>query len=331
MTDFIEMLQGSLPVVQHVKLYTEPDCYGISRMVSRKLNLPFTPRSFAGWLHGWLYADLKYIEQFGVVSKYKYLVATKEQENFFKENGKNAKAVGAPYIYVKAFDKLKINRKKNSLLVMPPHGLPYTTETWDEETYVKEINQLRSDFDLIVACIHPSCAEKNSWIRYFKSYGIPYITGAEMHDKNALVRMHRIFQHFEYMTTNSIGSHIAYAAYSGCKVSIFGKFAEFSKEDVENDVLYITYPHVMEHNLFCSTKHSVNKKFPFLFVHPKKARDGIGWAAEQLGESNKLTFYKLANQLGWLPHQQAYHWIVKAYLKLKKETLKLLKNENFNS
>ena len=325
MADFIKMLLDSLPVIQRVKLYTEPDCYGISRMIARNLYLPFTPRSFSYWLHGWLYVDLKYIEQFGVISKQHYLVATKEQEYFLTENGINAKAVGAPYVYVKNFDQLKVTRKKRSLLVMPPHGLPYTTEKWDEEGYVKEICELKSDFDLIVACIHPSCAEKKAWVRQFESYGIQCITGAEMHDKNALVRMHRIFQHFEFMTTNCIGSHVAYAAYSGCKISIYGKFAEFSKDDLKNDVLYLTYPHVMEHNLFSSTKQTVHEKFPFLFVHPSNAVEAISWASDELGEANKLVFYKLASQLGWLPHQQAYHWSIKIYSKLQKEALRLLR------
>ncbi len=329
--NFIRVLEASLPDVHHVKLHTEPDCYGISRMISGKLHLPFAPRSFANWLHGWLSIDLKYIEQFGIVSNYKYLVATKEQECFFKKNGKKAKAVGVPYIYAKAFDKFEIRRQKGSLLVMPPHGLPYTTERWDEEAYVKQICDLKSDFDFIVACIHPSCTEKKSWIGHFENYQIPWVKGAEMHDKYALIRMHRMFQHFEYMTTNSKGSHIAYAAYSGCKVSIYGNYAEFSKEDVKDDVLYTSYPHIMEYNLRGATREAMAKRFPFLFVHPKEACEMTGWAAEQLGANNQKSICQLANLLGWMPHQQIYFWGLKVYFKIRNEFLMRLRNENIDS
>lgn len=323
MNQFIKALENSLPPVEYSKLRTEADCYGISRLISQQFHAPFTPLSFSSWLHGWMYVDLKYIEQFGLISNDKYLLATKEQEYFFKERGKNAKAVGAPYIYAELFDKGEIKRQSNSLIVMPPHGLPYTTEQWDEEVYVKQIADLKNDFDSIVACVHPSCAEKNNWIVHFERYDIPWITGADMRDKNALIRMHRIFQSFDYMTTNCIGSHVAYAAYSGCKVSIYGNFAEFSKEDVKDDVLYVNYPHVMDHNLQCSTKQAIYNKFPFLFVHPKMASQHKEWAFEQLGAINKVSNFELAWQLGWLPPQQLYYWAAKIYKKLKKEFLRM--------
>lgn len=315
----IKELERLLPPVEYVSLRTEADCYGISMQISKQFYLRFSPRSFCSWLHGWMYADLKYLEQFGLISNHQYLVATKEQELFFMAHGKNAKAVGAPYIYAEVFDKIKIQRKSNTLLVMPPHGLPYSTEKWDEETYIKQIYDLKNEFDSIVACIHPSCAEKNSWIINLKKYDIPWIAGADMHDKNALIRMRRIFSSFEYMTTNCIGSHIAYAAYSGCKVSIFGNFAEFTKDDVKEDVLYINYPHVMEHNLQCSTKHSISNKFPFLFAHPKAAVQHVEWASEQLGAECKISNVLLAWHLGWFPHQQAYFWGEKIFRKIEKE------------
>ena len=195
--------------------------------------------------------------------------------------------------------------------------MPYTTEKWDEDNYVREICDLKSDFDLIVVCVNPSCEEKKHWITSFEKCGIPCVIGAKIDDKNALIRMHRIFQHFEFMTTNSIGSHVAYAAYSGCKVSIYGTFEEYSEEDVKNNPLYLAYPHVMKHNLTCSTKEIVKSEFPFLFVHPKMADCAVDWANEQLGESNRLGFFSLASQLGWLPHQQAYHWLAKIYAKIR--------------
>ena len=319
MSDFIFKLQEILPTKQYIKLRNEVDFYGISHMISTSLNLPFTPRGFSDWHHGWFHEDLKYIEQFELSSKFKHLVLTDEQQRFLEENGRCAVAVGAPYIYAEEFDQADVYREPNSLLVMPPHGLWFTNETWDEEAYVKQICSLKSDFDQIVACLHSSCLDKNKWSEKFEENNIPWIVGADMRDKYALVRMHRIFSSFEYMTTNAIGSHIAYAAYSGCKVSIFGHYAEWKQEYVKDDPTYLKYPNVMHNYLEGSSRETVAKNFPFLFVHPKKASKHIEWAKEELGSKNKKSYFELAKLIGWLPHQQVYFWSLKILSKLKKE------------
>jgi hypothetical protein len=288
-------------------------------MISSALGLPYTPHSFVNWLHGWCFSNLEYIEQFGFTNDFLYLVATKEEELFFKRNYKSALAVGAPYTYAEKFDSCKIRREPNSLLVMPPHGLPFSHENWSEESYVEKISNLKSDFDHIVACIHSSCIDKNKWVEQLDNYGIPWIVGADMHDRNALVRMHRLFSSFEYMTTNSIGSHIAYAAYSGCKVSIYGDFLEWGEEDVKDDDLYVKYPHVMHHNLCQSSRDSIFDKFPFLFIPPKEASEKREWANDQLGRANHKSYVRLAVLLAWLPSQQLYFWSLKIFFKIKRK------------
>lgn len=317
LNDFVTTLKRSLPPIEFIKLRTEADCYGMSWMISSALRVPFTPRSIPNWLHGWCFANLKYIEQFGVINNLTYLVATKDQELFFEQNGKSALAVGAPFTYAAQFDDYDVLREPNSLLVMPPHGLPFSNESWPEESYVQKINGLKSDFGKIVVCLHPSCVDKNKWLEEFDKYNIPWIVGADMHDKNALVRMHRIFTSFDYMTTNCIGSHVAYAAYSGCKVSIFGDYIEWTEIDVKDDELYVKYPHVMHHNLSQSSKDKVSNTLPFLFVHPTKASKNVQWASEELGGKNKKSYVRLAVLLGWLPHQQLYFWSIKLLLKIK--------------
>jgi hypothetical protein len=314
--EFKNKILLTLPDIKPSKLRCEPDCYGISRLISRKLHLQFTPLSFVNWLHAWFSLDLEYVEQFGMDSTKKYLVATEKHENFLKSRGKNAKAIGAPYVYVKILDDLKITRNPGSLLVMPPHGLSYTTEKFDEAKYVQVINELKKDFKDVVVCIHPSCIDKNHWVKSFNKIGIPFIVGANLADKNSLIRMHRIFQHFEFVTTNKIGSHVAYAAYSGCKVSIYGDYEEFKDDDLKNDLLYKAYPHVLKHNLHSGSEKKIREKYHFLFTHPKDAIDLIDWAAIELGEKYRLPLYKLPYHLGWLPHQQLYHWLIKIIFKL---------------
>jgi len=93
-------------------------------------------------------------------------------------------------------------------------------------------------------CIHPECYKKGYWIGACEKFKLPYIKGASLNDKNSLMRMYRLFSSFEYMTTCYIGSHVLYAAYCNCKVSIFGKYFEYKKEFFTNDPFYRKYPHI---------------------------------------------------------------------------------------
>lgn len=324
----LKKILSILPSIQKIKVRSEADYYGVSYLVAKKLRLPFTLRSLVGWKHGWLIADLYYKEQLtSGSSEAKFLVPLVEHKHFLREHNINSEAIGMPFVYVKDIITEKIERVKNSLLVMPPHSLPYTDHKWDEDSYAKQINDLKNQFDLIVVCLHQSCIEKKLWVDAFEKYNIPWIIGADALDKNALVRMYKIFNSFEFMTTNAIGSHVAYAAYCGCKVSIYGNYAEFSKTDFKNDPLYKRFPFLLEHNLKYSSKKSIEKSFYYLFNSPIDAKIRIKWAEEQLGEKNKVTFYELAKLLGWLPHYQFIAYSQKIYAKISSKIRQIFINK----
>lgn len=309
MTDVVEPQLGpclqDLPGIEKIKVRSEVDYYGVSYWIAEKLKLFYVPKSTAGWKHGWVFADIKYTEQLtngqedGV-----FLVAQEAHADFLRQRGMASRAVGMPFVYINEIDTRKITRQPNSLLVMPPHSLPYTTHDWNEFDYVKSISILKDTFDLVVACIHQSCVAQGLWIEAFEHYEIPWVTGADAQDKNALVRMNRLFKSFEYMTTNVVGSHIVYAAYCGCKVSIYGEYAEYSTEDYKNDSFYIQFPFLLKHNLQYASKQSVENTFPFLFVHPKSAKGQIAWAEEELGKANAVQLEELRNLLGWTLKEQ---------------------------
>ena len=306
-----------LPAIEKIDVRGEVDYYGISYLIAKKQKLSFVPISSTGWKHGWMVADLKYKEQLTVGGNTaNFLMPLKSHEIFLKKRGINAKAVGMPFIYVEDIETKKIERQSNSLLVMPPHSLPYTNHTWNEESYAKQINALRDDFDLIVVCLHYSCVEKKLWIDVFEKYNIPWVTGADAQDKNSLIRMYRLFNSFEFMTTNVIGSHVVYAAYCGCKVSIFGDYAEYNSEDYKDDPFYNRFPFLLEHNIRSSSKESIENLFPYLFLHPKEAKIRIKWAEEELGKANKVTFDELVKLLGWNLQDQVIFFTRRIYLKV---------------
>jgi len=315
-----------LPNIQKINLRCEADYYGISHLIAKKLGLPFTPRSLAGWKHGWLIADLYYKEQLiGGSREANFLVPLVAHKHFLYEYGINSEAIGMPFVYVEDIVTDKIERVKKSLLVMPPHSLPYTIHAWDEDSYAKQISELQNQFDLIVVCLHQSCVDKRLWVDAFEKYDIPWIIGADAQDKNALIRMYKIFHSFEFMTTNVIGSHIVYAAYCGCKVSIFGDYAEYSREDYKDEPFYCRFPFILEHNIRYVSRKSIEKLFPYLFSHPKEASIRVKWAEEELGKVNKVTFDEFVKLLGWLPKEQFVFYAQKIYSKIKSIIIHMFK------
>jgi len=281
-----------------MRLRTEPDCYGASKLISKALCLPFTPRSICNWQHGWLYGA-NYSQQFGIKNNYKYLVANKHHELFLLEKGFDAVAVAHPFIYASCLDTASSNRINNSLLFMPPHTLSHTKLEWNEHDVLNELIQVAQSFSFVMACIHPSCIQKNLWLNSLKKVGIPYIQGASMDDSNSLIRMSRLFRSFEYMATCSIGSHLAYASYSGCKVFFLDSYLEYKSSFLATDDLYKAYPELLDYQVWITSEAYVKKEYPFFFNNPKHLSSKIDWASNELGLPNMLSVCKLAETLGW--------------------------------
>lgn len=308
-----------LPPVEAIRIRGESDFYGISKLLMEQLRWFHVPFTDASWKHGWLFPDLKYVEQLtGNRRQEKWtLVAKKEHEIFLRERGVASKAVGMPFVYAEALDSMVIKRLPNSLLVMPPHSIPTSTHDWDEDSYAAHIAAIKDDFDFVLVCLYQSCLNKGLWVNAFERYSIPWIAGARSDDKNALIRMNRIFKSFEYMTTNAIGSHIVYAAYCGCKVSISGPYAEYTQNDYQQDTLYRKCPFLLQHNLSAASEMTVREKFSMLFHPPKQAVVLEKWASEELGKENMMNVYFLIYYLGWYPHQQILVLLKKIVRKLK--------------
>jgi hypothetical protein len=156
-----------------------------------------------------------------------HLVAQKAHQAGLAAFGyKKVVAVGYPYLYMEDLGVPKPTRLAKSLLVMPPHSLIDTSESWDEIRLIDRIQTLRPHFETIVFCIHQQCIQKGYWLENLKQFGFDYVIGSHANDANSLARMYQLFNMFECVTTNNWGSHILYAAYSGAKVSAIQPFFE---------------------------------------------------------------------------------------------------------
>lgn len=294
----------ALPTVHLMpKTFHDSDFYGASAVAAEYCGFaaPCTrPRGY--WMHAWGPKQfLKFdnpILYFGPVDlKGKddyHWVARLDEENLLRRHGyTNAKAIGLPIVYV---PDQPVVRRPGSLLVMPSHSSDDTTSACPFDEYADEIARIRSSFSEVWICIHPSCWEHGYWVHEFKARGFPLVQGALYTDRNALQRLCRLFSTFEYVTTNTIGSHVAYAAYLGAKISIYGPFAEIKKSD------YINVPEflpMMEHWEWARAETTVRQYYPELFCHPAEAEQRIDWGRYEVGSDQKATPSQLRSYFGW--------------------------------
>ena len=308
--------------------YLEAGRYGFAHYLSKKLKLKNIPTSYSSMQHGALHLNFKDSK---IITHYNNgmfnLVWSKEEGENLKNNKiLNYKIVGAPFIYISKSELNNIKRIPNSLLVMPMHTLGANGIRWNEELYIKEIMLYAHEFDTIVFCIHYNCIKTQLWINTLKKYDIPYIIGAHKDDTNSLVRMKRIFNSFEYMTTNSHGSHIYYALYSKCKVSIYGTILAHTEKELLNDNFDNISAAIVKEQALGYKKEILMENYPMLFTLPHKANKNISLAKKRLGHKYKKSYNKLSILLGWYVENYTYSKFAKNFGSLY-ENMMDLKNE----
>jgi glycosyltransferase involved in cell wall biosynthesis/SAM-dependent methyltransferase len=298
----ISFLDKILPeIVYHNRSNGEIDFYGASYLICSQLGLKKPLYSRSTWKHGWLWYDV--ISPIRLVesgNKHVHnLVFTKNHELYLKEHGySQAIAVGAPFIYAKSSF---VERKSGSILVMPPHSTLFGTfdAKSDLLPYINHIKILKKHFSLVVGCVGGQDVIKNNWVKAFETAEIPWITGGWSFDSNALQRMRNIFDTFEYVTSNHPGSHFAYAAYCGCKVSFWGKDLERKKRDLTTHPFYEKNPDIAEKMKKIDYEDEFSKRYPFFFVDPWDANVQFEWAKQALGEDNKKPPEVIAELFEW--------------------------------
>jgi FkbM family methyltransferase len=301
-SDLVEMV-ARLPPLKMTRLRNgEVDYYGASFQIAKKLGRGEVLKINANWEHGWKYGDVRTAEHLGGYRKKDgvYLVSNEKHRTILEEAGfGRVHAVGVPYIYA---PEPKIQRKKGSLLVCPGHTSNFSINDWASfaKSYAKAIALIRDDFTEVVACVTANCIERKQWIDEFESEGIPWFLGASIFDQNSLERMRTIFSRFEYVTSNIIGSHLVYAAYEGCKVSIWNWQQLYDSETYKNEPIYKDADPFLREVIEWSSFEWVSKHYAFLFhTHPDQAVFLKSWSDEQLGLTFQKSAEEIAGYFGW--------------------------------
>lgn len=292
--------------------------YGADNVIKEYCNLNFIPKAIKGeWVHGCSFPWLRNNPETLILgsSENKNIlnfVSTKEDENILINNGYNAFAIGLPICYLKSSTYSRIS---NSLLIMPAHSTHYVSvDSGKNNDYIEFIDSITDPFELVNVCLHQECLNRNIWINEFNNININYIVGANAYDLNSLQRIKAIMSQYDYVTSNIVGSHIAYAAAFGAKVSISGPYHKKTKNQFLSDPFFKKRPHLIDYYL--DQESIVRQHYPFLFKkNPKDAKQNIEWGLEMIGYKNKIS----PNQMVDLFKLNIYH---NALLNLKSTIIK---------
>lgn len=291
-----------------------PFDYGAQRVVASYTGChPSKFRIFGQWQHAWI-GEYRNIHPELVIggngksrlkkAKSRFFVARSDHVEYLRDQGyRHVYAIGAPIIYLP--DK-SFRRIQNSLLIVPMHTLPTTREDWTGEgrRYVKFLKQYVHQFSSVAACVHPSCMEKNFWVKELRDLGVDIVSGADPRDKNSLERMRALFSQYEFVTTNGHGSQVAYASYFGAKVSVCGPKPKWDSSK-RTDVFFQNAPELLAEFKKWRTTDFLDNFYPQFNTMPYQAKTNVDWAKYELGEIHRMEPSQLRKTLDFSFHRVA--------------------------
>lgn len=304
----------NLPATETYAPVSITNMYGAAHVAARFCGMPKTPPIlYRYWQHGWVQKS-RQISPHLVASENIYiadapvLVARKDEEDYLVNNGYNACAIGLPICYVKTAG---VSRLPDSLLVMPMHGtrvVPLVMDNFYNDSFYKYIESIRSRFDFIAICLHQDDIAAG-WDKIWRERGFTVVKGADIYDTNSLKRIAALVSSFDVVVTNGVGSHVAYAAAFGAKVSLM-PMSKLSYDD-QKDPFFRDKRQVLAALLDIRSQEidPLLSPFAFLFDPPTSARRHIDWGRHELGFDNTVSANQLKRLLGWLQPERSVNEI----------------------
>ena len=277
--------------------------YGAMSVLAEYCNVRFYRRDPAiCWVHGAGRIDEGKSDKYQILGDElvhhhsQFFVKNDSEVIQLREFGIEAQATGMPIIYTRPPE---VERIPNSLLIVPMHSLDFTKYSWNYDLYAEQVSELQESHDFVVACVHPSCWRKGSWVDVLSRRGIPCIRGADSSDRNALRRMAKLFSLFDTMTTNGWGSHLSYASYFGARIAIYGTYAALQREDFEGCEFYDGREDQLALVVEQTSEEFIRSRFPWLFEHPQRAQHAVSWGRDFVGWSYKKSPEEITSMMGW--------------------------------
>jgi hypothetical protein len=283
-----------LPSVAYRK-YSTPLLYGAEVVIKNYVGMNIFPKYIYGeWQHGAIYnlpgIYPEHINEGNSENKNNPTWTFNcLQESLLLQSNYKAKAIGAPILYLPEL-QIPYKRISGTLLIFPAHSSfnihAYNSSNESVKKYLSYIKKIKKHFDYVAVCLHSECLRRNLWVNEFKDLSIEIIQGADVRDTNSLERMRALMSQFEFVTSNQIGSHIAYASFFGSKVSLAGPLHNFELDAVLLEPFYKKNSHLA--SWIVDQNKLAMQKFAFLHTNPWEAMSNKKWAGEQLGIKNIL-------------------------------------------
>ena len=278
--------------------------YGSDSVAAFYCGLKKPPRPARGlWMHGWGSVKIlrSPLEVFGtaIPKKTTFLfVSNNEFKHYLNEHGyTNVHAIGLPFCYAK---QQTPRREPQSLLVIPPHSIPGVNfEKVNLKNYADYIKTITKRFRKIAALIYFYDYDNNTPIKQaMAETNLELIRGAEHPSDNTYNHLFELFSKYEFMTTNFEGSHIAYAASCGMKISISGPFFCWNERNLNDVTFYKNYPEYKS-NLMKEDVVQVRSRLGQFFREPTEAIEAESWGKNEIGSDKKVSPRKLKKLFGW--------------------------------
>lgn len=227
------------------------------------------------------------------------LVQKKEEEFFHSLGSQRHLAVGAPYIYVPS---PRLDRRPGTLIAMPSHSFAGGAHQALGATreYAAYLVTLRTTYPFIAVCLYGDDYLDLETRQQYQAAGLPVIRGSSIRDANSLPRMRALFEFFDCVTSNDIGSHAIYASATGCRVFLSDHTLFPEREATwSRHSFYQKRPNVMRNVLRWINPAWLRGQWPWLYQGPQDPCANVEWANEFLGTENKRSFQEMARLFGW--------------------------------
>jgi len=296
-------LSGQIPDRKWRQIGEESTYYGaayeVTKSAGQHIDYPFSR-----WMHG-MHPTLPptpliYTDGWARPIGARLLTHRTDQADYLNERADVAAiAVGAPILYA---PDLPSKRISGSVLFMPRHSTAHY-EYPESTDVMSSVEVLRRTFDRVVVSVYGTCAARGRLPELLEGEGIEWMVGAHNRDWHSLRRMKQMFNIFDFVATDTFGSHIAYAANFGAKVICVGNWKPLAEEEVLKDSIALRKrcPELIEWYTGMYAWESVKRTVPGIddpdgSDSMRKAQ--MKWAGKILGVNNRKPAAEVVELLG---------------------------------
>tara|TARA_B110000008_G_scaffold270524_1_gene300844 strand:+ start:768 stop:1754 length:987 start_codon:yes stop_codon:yes gene_type:complete len=291
---------------QEINLRNSMDRYGFSYLLANHLGMNSPWRAFCDWVHGWVWWEdimgpKDILSNYLVPNDISIVVATQNQKKVISDHGYNNSIFvgGLPYAYCPDVD---IPKCQNVLLAILPHSAESQDYDVFDKHYLDYLHAIKDNWESIFVSIF-YLDENERLISEIERRGLKVVIGANPNDRYSMLRTQLMFNLADAVNSNVMGSHIAYALASNCKVSLVDDLYTF-----DQSINMKANPHLIKEDvdkfLFVNSSEYLKDQFKYLFVDPALGERNKKLGDEYIGRENVLENIALKHAIGWNFKQQ---------------------------